>query len=105
MQKFQDIYQNTTFEGAELAIKRNNVPINLTGCEIVMVFNTVNNNSPTFDFKTSDNTITVTDAVLGKFKLQPRILTAGKNQYFAYLIITDQYGSIDKFEIASLKII
>ena len=94
--KLSDRKRGDTFPGVELQyLTDRNVPFNLSGCIIDIDFKRdPNSELAEFTFSTVDNSITIIDSALGKFKLMPRILDYQIGKYYFDIQITDSLGTI-----------
>jgi len=87
--------RGTWFYGVEMIFSNINedltkTPINLTGYGVLITLKLSENSPVTYEFKTEDSTITITDAVNGKIMLEPRgdLNVIGNYLYSIYLIDT-----------------
>ena len=71
-----DHVRNTWFNGVEMTMTKtiNNITtaFDLTGFGVLITLKLTENSNSSYEFKTNDDTIIITDAVNGKIKLQPR---------------------------------
>lgn len=98
LKAFQDHKKGTTWDGAEFIITEtdengNTVPKNLTGVSILAKFK-VNNNA-VFEFKNSDDTISVPTPTDGKLYFNPRVINVAPNVYIFDVILTLPDGTIE----------
>lgn len=81
---FPDHKSGTTFDAQKMVL----TGLNLTGATILMQFKELNNSKVIYEFKTSDNTILLTNPGAGEFELQERILEVPKCKYYFDCLIT-----------------
>jgi hypothetical protein len=74
-----DHIKGDTWNGFSVTLKRKTspsdptlIPIDLTGCSIISQFKTTPKGGVVFEFKTSDNTITIPTPANGRFVYMPR---------------------------------
>jgi hypothetical protein len=73
-------------------------PRNLTGCVIIAQFKKEPNGTVVFEFKTSDNTITIPTPANGEFILMPRIVDVPATTYVFDVQITYPNGVVESFD-------
>jgi hypothetical protein len=73
---FPEHKRGTTFENHKIIISKN-----LTGCQIIMQFKSNYGSKMAYEFKTSDNSILITNPSIGEFELQKRLLDVPKGTY------------------------
>ena len=105
----QPFTRGTTFRAKEFQIMEEvnsvNVPINLTGANILIQFK-INEESPkVFEFRSDDNTILITDALNGIIELQSRILNVPAAIYKYDVKITLANGYTKVYLEGSLRIL
>lgn len=98
LKAFSDHKKGTTWDGAEFVISEtdqngNTVPKDLTGVSIVAQFK-VNNNT-VFEFKNSDDSITVPTPTNGKLYFTARVMNVAPNVYTFDVILTLPNGTIE----------
>lgn len=69
-------------------------PVDLTGCTIISQFKTTPKGGVVFEFKTSDNTITIPDPINGEFFYEERIINYPANTYIFDCQITFPSGVV-----------
>lgn len=103
---FPTCVKGDTFKSRKLKILVNNNTtfLNLTGCQILMQFKLNVNSNTIFEFKTSDSSILITDAINGEFQMISKILDFLPSTYIYDTQITFPDGTIKTYFKGSLKI-
>lgn len=82
------------------------IPINLTGVNVLIQFKSHYNSAISFEFKTSDSTITIPNPLNGEILMMPRIIDVPANTYMFDVQLTYTNGTVqtivsDYFKIYS----
>ena len=80
-------------------------PRDLSGCNIISQFRSSQNGSVIFEFKTSDNSITIPTPENGEFILMPRIINVTAMTYIFDVQLTYFSGVVESFDPDYFKII
>jgi hypothetical protein len=80
--------RGTTFEAQTLRLEG----VDLTGAVILMQFKENNSSAISYEFKTADSSILITNAASGEFELQERILDVPSCTYLYDCLITFPSG-------------
>lgn len=95
-----DHKRGDTWDGMQVTATTTNeldvvVPIDLTGVEIISQFKTSIDGTPVFEFKTSDNTISVPDPTLGVFYFVERNMDYPAKMYFFDIQLKYSNGNLE----------
>lgn len=83
-----------TWNGMVVTLKRNTIPVDLTGYTAISRFKTSLNGASVFEFKTSDNSLTIPNPIDGKIYYIGRKIDYFPNKYLFDLEITSPDGVV-----------
>jgi len=95
-----DHKRGDTWDGMEIVITETNelnqnVPVDLTGVEVISQFKSSLNESFVFEFKTSDNSILIPDPTTGEIYFNSRKMDFPAKLYFFDVQLKFQDGTIE----------
>jgi hypothetical protein len=71
------------------------LPVDLTGVEILIQFKESENGTAAFEFKTSDDTVTIPEPLSGEFFMMPRKIETRPNNYMFDVQLTYPDGTTE----------
>lgn len=80
-------------------------PLDLTNARIKMDFKKDSNSRSAFTFDTDDNTITITDALNGEFRMNSRVISVCEDSYTADVLVKLSDNSVKRLFIAVQPVI
>lgn len=106
--RMQDTVTGDTFDGAAFTITSTfeavTTPVNLTGCAIKIQYRK-SHSSEALVTLVQGQGITITNAALGQFKIDPVLLNLIPDEYFYDIQITFTSGAIKTFVTGNHKIL
>ncbi len=101
-----DHTKGDTFEGFDLTVSINSVPLDLTGSTIRMQLRVASSATPIKEFNTElEGGITITDAEVGKFSFDQQIINVDAQNYYYDIQITLADGKVYTFLTGQWNII
>lgn len=100
-----DHTRRDTFEGFDLTITLNGVPLDLTGASIRMQLRINTQATAVKEFSTTNGSMTITDALNGKFTFNQQIIDVDANSYYYDMQITLGDGRVYTFLKGSWNIV
>lgn len=98
---FPDITKGDTFKGAKMTfyngVGDTKTVMDLTGSSVIIAFKKSKGGTTVFEFKTSDNTITIPTPTNGQIILAPRVMNYPAGNYVFDVQVTNASGVVTTY--------
>lgn len=102
---FKPHVKGDTFKGCRFTLKVNDIPLDLTNCQIRMHLRTNPLHSNKYELSTSNNKITIIDAANGIFEIPQQIIDIPAGNYYYDIEILFPNGNVKTYINGHFEII